>query len=168
MTPSLGEIAPDAVLRLAAASKDGAFLGSHHVEAARMLTRLFERSRLRQRVTMSYDPTRLGGKGGAQQQGTLADSAADARKRLNMLARTLPPDCWTVLTDICAFDKGLQQVESERGWPRRGAKLVLRIGLEQLCASFGLSAEAEGADRHRVEAWLEERLPMFQDAPLTM
>lgn len=166
--PELGEVAPDAILRLAAVTKDGAFLAPHHVEAARILTRLFERARLRQRVTMSYDPTRLGGNRGAPQQGALADSAADARKRLNTLARTLSPDCWSVLSDICAFDKGLQQIELERGWPRRGAKLVLRIGLDQLCTAFGLAPHATGSDHHAVTAWLEERVPMFKDSPLTM
>ncbi|QQR37979.1 DUF6456 domain-containing protein [Devosia rhizoryzae] len=168
MTEFLGEVAPDAVLRLAAAGKDEPFLAAHHVEAARILTRLFERSRLRQRVTMSYDPTRLGGNRGAAPQGMLADSAADARKRLNLLAQSLPADCWSVLADLCAFDKGLQQIETERGWPRRGAKLVLRIGLDQLCTAFELSPHAEGPERHAVTGWLEERVPMFNEPPLTM
>ena len=52
---------PDAVLRLASArGGEPAFLDAHHVEAARRLAQNFERARLSQRVTMSYDPTRVG------------------------------------------------------------------------------------------------------------
>jgi hypothetical protein len=154
---------PEAVLRLTAGKDGDTFLAPHHFEAARLLVRLFERARLRQRVTMSYDASRIGGRGGRPMQGDLADSAADARKHLNDLARQLPPDCWGVLTDICGFDKGLQQVETERGWPRRSAKLILRVGLDHVGGRFGLSAEATGRDQARMTAWLEERPPMFED-----
>ena len=154
--------APESVTRLASGQGEP-FLEAHHVEAASILVRLFERARLRQRVTMSYDPTRIGGKAGPSQQGALADSAADARKRLNDLAKILPGDCWSVLADICGFDKGLQQIETERSWPRRGAKLVLRVGLDQVCREFGLSAHATGREGHALTGWLDERVPMFRD-----
>jgi hypothetical protein len=58
-------------------------------------------------------------------------------RRLNRLAALLPADCWGVLFDVCGLGKGLQLVETERRWPRRSAKLVLRIGLDQLAAQFG-------------------------------
>ena len=68
----MSEGIPEAVGRLAAARRDGApFLLPHHVEAARRLALTFERARLRQRVTMSYDPTRVGGRGGGGVQGEL-------------------------------------------------------------------------------------------------
>jgi hypothetical protein len=154
---------PDAVLRLAASSSASPFLSPHHVEAAKRLTRLFDRASLRQRVTMSYDPTRSGRRGaGAPAQGEIADSAADARARLGKLAGQMPRDCWDVLTDVCAFDKGLQDIEASRDWPRRGAKLVLRIGLEQLGVAFGLGASAQGRDWLPGRGWIEERPPMFR------
>lgn len=152
-----GEVAPEAVLRLA-----NGYLQDHHVEAARILARLFDRARMMQRVTMSYDPTRVGGSKGRPQQADLADSAAEARKRLTQLA-AMPGDCWGVLTDVCGFDKGLQLIETERNWPRRSAKLVLRIGLDQLAGKLGLAPVAEGADSGRTRGWLPERPPMFLD-----
>ncbi|MBJ3785147.1 DUF6456 domain-containing protein [Devosia sediminis] len=145
---------PDAVRRL-----DG-FLAPHHIEAASRLLNLFERASLRQRVTMSYDPGRVGAARG-NAQGELADSAADARRRLAGLASRLPADCWGLLADICLYDKGLQQIEAERGWPRRAAKLVLRIGLEQSAMLFGLAPAAAGRERGAVQSWLPERVPMF-------
>jgi hypothetical protein len=136
------------------------FLDDHHRESASRLSRLFERANLRQRVTMSYDPTRIGQAAGAGQS-DIADSAADARKRLARLAAAMPRDCWGVLVDACLYEKGLQQIESERRWPRRSAKLVLRIALDQAAALLGLNGKAVGPDRAGQRAWLPERPPMF-------
>ena len=140
-------------------ARQGAFLLPHHVEAALRLTQLFERANLRQRVTMSYDPGRVGQARGMV-QGDLADSAADARKRLGAMASRLPRDCWGLLTDVCLYDKGLQQIEGERGWPRRAAKLVLRIGLDQAAMSLGLSEAAQGREHAAMQSWLPERVAM--------
>lgn len=162
----MNEALPDAVGRLAAARRDSSpFLLPHHVEAAWRLARLFERAHLRQRVTMSYDPTRTGGRSsGSPVQGELSASAADARKHLADLAALMPTDCWAVLFDICGLDQGLQDVETARDWPRRGGKLVLRIALSHLAAHYGLDAEAQGREAMRQRHWLPERAPMFRAA----
>jgi hypothetical protein len=91
--------------------------------------------------------------------------AADARRRLASLMRALPRDCADVVLDVCGLEKGLQAIEAERGWPRRSAKLVLRIGLDQLARHFGLDAEASGRDRAPLRGWMEAdaRPPMFID-----
>lgn len=149
---------PDAMLRLAGNGQDD-FLAPHHLEAGQRLSRLFERASLRQRVTMSYDPARVGQSRGVA-QADLSDSAADARTRLGRLAGVLPRDCWGVLVDVCLYGKGLQQVEAERNWPRRSAKLVLRIGLDQIAAQFGLQEVAQGRERLAARNWLPERVPM--------
>lgn len=152
---------PEAVLRLCGAGAVS-YLGAHHVEAASRLMRLFSRASLRQRVTMSYDPGRVGK--GAPVQADIADSAADARRVLNELARHVPPDCWSMLVDVCLHDQGLQDIETSRRWPRRSAKLVLRIGLDQVAIRLGLADSARGSERRSVQAWLPERPPMFPDA----
>lgn len=151
---------PEAVLRLCGPGAVS-YLGAHHVEAATRLTRLFSRASLRQRVTMSYDPSRIGKS--AQGQSDIADSAADARRALNELARHVPPDCWSMLVDVCLHDQGLQDIETARRWPRRSAKLVLRIGLDQIATKLGLAETASGGDHKTVRAWLPERPPMFHD-----
>ena len=159
---------PDAntVLRLAASHDDDGhpFLLPHHLAAASRLERLIERSRLIPRVTMSYDPTSVGGHGRASNAaGDLSDGAADARQKLNRLAQSIPADCWGAMFDICGLGKGLQTIEAERRWPRRSAKLVLRIGLEHLASLFGLESEAIGAERGLNRSWLSERLPIVPD-----
>ena len=70
--------------------------------------------------------------------------AIDARKEIDKIISRLPSDCSSILIDILGLEKGLQLIERERGWPRRSAKLVLRIGLEQLAKIYGLSAIATG------------------------
>jgi hypothetical protein len=64
-------------------------------------------------------------------------------------------DCAAVVMDVCCYDKGLQAIETERGWPRRSAKLVLRIGLDHLAAQFGLSASATGPRRDAAQGWMD-------------
>ena len=139
--------------------RDG-FLQTYHLQASERLLALFERAGLRQRVTMSYDPGRVG-RSGTAGRAEVGDLALDARKRLNHLARRITSDCWNVLADVCLYDKGLQEIEAERRWPRRAAKLVLRIALDQVAAEFGLTevatGPASGSERH----WRPERAAMF-------
>ena len=139
------------------------FLAAHHLAAAERFERLVRRAQLVPRVTMSYDPASVGAHGrSGNGVETASDGATDARLRLSQIAANLPADCWGVLFDVCGLAKGLQLVETERRWPRRSAKLVLRIGLEQLATQFGLSAQATGrggGTRH----WLEKRLPLIAD-----
>ena len=82
------ETIPDAVIRLAAARRDQpAFLLPHHVEAARRLALTFEKARLRQRVTMSYDPARVGGRsGGKAFEASLGTSPSPGRSRAQPLS----------------------------------------------------------------------------------
>ncbi|WMT87987.1 DUF6456 domain-containing protein [Pelagibacterium sp. 26DY04] len=130
-----------------------AYLDSHHLEAARRVQTLFERSRLRPRTTVHYGP-RVGSGGGHAND--IGDMAVDARRQLAGLYRALPPDCADLVIDICGFEKGLQEVETERGWPRRSAKLVLRIALEAAARHFGLTPIATGVATTRSRSWLAE------------
>jgi len=152
------------VLRLSTRGKDKSppFLAPHHLAAADRLERLVARARLAPRLTMSYDPARAGGERRASNDVLeMSDTAATARQKLQRLAEALAPDCWNVVFDVCGMGKGLQTIETERQWPRRSAKLVLRIGLEQVAAQFGLSPHAQGRGSGDTTGWLEARLPLI-------
>ena len=111
---------------------------------------------------MAYDPARGGGRGaGGGGPRDLPDGAMAGRRRLGQIAEAMPRDCWGVLLDVLVFGKGFSEVETERRWPRRAAKLVLRIGLDQLAAHYGLGAAGEGREGARVSGWIEERLPLI-------
>ncbi|MBF0680912.1 MAG: hypothetical protein IR164_18450 [Devosia sp.] len=155
---------PKAVERLlGAVGSEPPFLGPQHGQAASRLMHCFERARLTQRVTMSYDPARIGGQRGSAGPAEITDSATDARKRLAALADAMPRDCWGVLFDVCGHDLGLQEIEAARNWPRRSAKLVLRVALEQLAAHYGLEAAGRGGGTGPQRGWLEQRPKMFED-----
>ena len=112
---------------------------------------------------MSYDASRtVRSKSAPGAAAEVGERAAAARQKLGEIARALPPDCRGVVFDVCGLLKGLQTVETERGWPRRSAKLVLRIALEQLADYFGLSAGATGAATHGEHAWMDARPTRFE------
>ncbi|HEX4298636.1 MAG TPA: DUF6456 domain-containing protein [Devosia sp.] len=141
--------------RLATGSAEGpAFLSPHHVEAGERVRRLVERAQLQPRLTMSYSASPTHGTRGAANE--ISDFAADARKALDQIHRVLPRDCAGVVIDVCGLLKGLQDVERERRWPRRSAKLVLRIGLDQLAQHFGIGPFAVGVASGRPRRWLAE------------
>ncbi len=134
-------------------NSEPAFLAPHHLLAGERVRGLVERGQLSQRVTMSYDPARVPGgtRGGG---GNVNDMVLDARHDLGRVLERLPRDCAGVVLDVCGYLKGLQQVEQERRWPRRSAKLVLRIGLDQVADHFGLSPLATGIESNRNHSWL--------------
>jgi len=136
-----------------------AFLAPHQFEAGERLRRLIERAHMVQRITMSYDAARVASEApGAG--GDIDDMALDARRELAGVLEQLPRDCAGVLLDVCGYLKGLQQVETERQWPRRSAKLVLRIALEQAARHYGLAATATGPTSSRKHAWVpDDALP---------
>ena len=147
---------PLARLARPARGESQAFLDRAQLEAGERIRRLADRARLQPRLTMSYSATHTVNAKLGVGAGEISDLAADARRQLQDIVRLLPPDCAGVVLDVCGFSKGLRLVEAERGWPRRSAKLVLRIGLDQVARHLGLSAAAQGPQRGRQRGWMGE------------
>ena len=135
---------------------EAAYLERHQIEAGERVRRLVERAHLQPRLTMSYSAAHTARAGQQQAAGVISDLAADALRSLNDLYRILPRDCAGVVLDVCGLLKGLQEVEHERGWPRRSAKLILRIGLDHLAQHYGLSAAARGRATTRNRQWMDD------------
>lgn len=135
---------------------DRAFLQPHHLEAAERVRRLVDRAQLQTRTTMNYSGIAAGDRAQRNSAETVTDLAVDARRSLDAIHRALPAECAGVVMDVCGWLKGLQQVESERNWPRRSAKLVLRIGLEEVAQHLGLGPHAMGRDRVPQRSWISE------------
>lgn len=117
----------------------GAWFEPRELAAGERIRRDFELAQMRQRVTMSYDPGRIpGDKGGrgANPVTQMSDRALMARDRFDGAICVLGPELVGVAMDVCCFLKGLERVESERGWPRRSAKLLLKAALGALSRHY--------------------------------
>jgi hypothetical protein len=66
------------------------------------------------------------------------------------------PEFSGLLVDVCCFLKGLSDVERERVWPPRSAKVVLQLGLDRLARHYGIGTEARGRERATITTWLAE------------
>lgn len=122
------------------------FLDAAQLEAGERLRRDIEQAQLLQRVTANWEASINAARRGAD-VGAVSEVAIDARRRLARAFDAAGPELAGLLTDVCGYLKGMEIVESERGWPPRSAKVVLRIALDRLARHYGLAIEARGRDR---------------------
>jgi hypothetical protein len=115
----------------------GLFLESAQVEAGERLRADFTRGQMQPSLGQRWEPVQLG-----RQQGPsagladLTDAALSARLRVEAALLEVGPELSGVLLDICCFLKGLTEVERERQWPARSAKLMLRTALAALARHY--------------------------------
>jgi len=122
------------------------FLDAAQLEAGERFRRDIEQAQLLQRVTANWEASINAARQGAD-AGAVSEVAIDARRRLVRAFDAVGPELAGLLTDVCGYLKGMEIVESERGWPPRSAKVVLKIALDRLARHYGLAIEARGRDR---------------------
>ncbi len=125
------------------------------LQAGERLRMQFTRANLTPRTTSSWSGS--GGRGGSRDGGgaaAIADVIIAARQQVRQALDTVGPEFSGLLIDVCCFLKGLEDVERERGWPARSAKVVLQLGLDRLARHYGFAAEARGPSRAPLRTWL--------------
>jgi hypothetical protein len=134
--------------------RDGQMMiDSNQFVAGEKLRADFTRGHLSPRVTSSWSGvarTRNSGGGGSD----IADVVIAARQRVRLALEACGPEFSGVLLDVCCFLRGLEDVERERGWPSRSAKVVLQLALDRLARHYGLRTEQR--DSSRIRTWLAE------------
>lgn len=112
-----------------------------------------ERAQMLPRVTTNWAAPVSGSSPGAGPD-SANDTVIAARQRVSSACTAVSPEFSGLLIDVCGFLKGLEQVERERGWPARSAKLLLRMGLDRLAAHYGIVSGENAAQKPpRARVW---------------
>lgn len=113
-----------------------------------------ERGQMLPRVTANWASPVSGTSASQGAPASASDSSLAARERVNAACRAVGPEFSGLLIDVCGFLKGLEQVESERDWPARSAKLLLRMGLDRLARHYGMTVPSgSGNEPSRLRIW---------------
>jgi len=125
------------------------------LQAGERLRGDFTRASLTPRVTSSWDASLAQGRRGQGGTGTFTDAVVAARERLRRALDATGPEFAGLLLDVCCFLKGLEDIERERRWPPRSAKVVVQLGLDRLARHYGLAEQARGRARAPIRTWLD-------------
>ncbi len=132
-------------------TKDGqTFLTVGEFEAGERLRRDYTRAMMLPRLSANWSAA-VSGKNRGRPEATacLTDSALAARERVDRAIGAIGPELSGVLIDVCRFLKGLETVESERQWPVRSAKLMLKTALAALARHYNpQTGSARSRQRH--------------------
>lgn len=130
------------------------FLAAMEFEAGERLRADYTRGRLMPRLGANWVASVASGKrtaaGGAVD---LTDAALGARLRVEGALTYVGPELSGVLVDVCCFLKGLEQVEMERGWPVRSAKVLLKTALGVLARHYFPECRAEREPSRTMLHW---------------
>jgi hypothetical protein len=131
-----------------------ALIETHQLQAGERLRADFTLAHLMPNVTSNLtNPVASDRRGGIGLQ-HFTDTMIEARKRVRDALDAAGPEFAGLLLDVCCFLKGLEDIERERTWPPRSAKVVLQLGLERLARHYGYAAEARGRLRAPIRTWL--------------
>lgn len=136
--------------------RDGrSLIDSRQFLAGERLRADFTRGNLTPRVTSSWSMPTSGGSlsGGAAD---MTDLIVASRQRLKHALEACGPEFSGLLMDVCCFLRGLDDVERQRGWPQRSAKIVLQLGLDRLARHYGLKGELHGEASGRIRVWVDD------------
>jgi hypothetical protein len=139
--------------------RDGrAMIAPHQLLAGERLRGDFTRAHMMPRTTANWsNPISSGRRGQAgHRSGDFTEAMVTARQQVNRALETVGPEFSGLLVDLCCFLKGLEDIERDRGWPARSAKVVLQLGLDRLARHYGYMPQAKGRDAAPIRTWLAE------------
>jgi hypothetical protein len=136
--------------------RDGrSMISPHQFVAGEKLRADFTRGNTAPRMTANWAAPTHGGRRSGGNPGEMTDVMVSARQRVSQALEACGPEFAGVLMDVCCFLRGLEDVERERQWPARSAKVVLQLALDRLARHYGMAAELRGQPTG-VRTWLAE------------
>lgn len=108
------------------------WIAPEHIAAGEKLRQDFTVAGLSPHITMRWQPVASRSEGYRDGVEGLSITRLAARERLNKALSSVGATLADLLLDSCCHLKGLEQIERERSWPPRSAKLALRCALESL------------------------------------
>ena len=138
--------------------RDGrALIAPHQLLAGERLRADFTRAHMMPRTTANWASPISGRRGQAgNRSGDFTDAMIAARQQVNRALDAVGPEFSGLLIDLCCFLKGLEDIERDRGWPARSAKVVLQLGLDRLARHYGYMPQAKGRGDAPIRTWLAE------------
>ena len=88
--------------------------------------------------------------------GEMTDLMLTSRQRVRQAMDASGPEFAGLVMDVCCFLRGLEDVERERGWPPRTAKIVLQLALDRLARHYGFSQPGRDQASARVRGWMAD------------
>lgn len=137
--------------------RDGrAMIEPHQLQAGERLRVDFTRANLMPRTTSNWASPIASDRRGGNSAGDFTDSMISARRRVHQALDAAGPEFSGLLIDVCCFLKGPEDVERERLWPARSAKVVLQLALDRLARHYGYAAQTKGRSHAAIRTWLAE------------
>lgn len=134
--------------------RDGrALIEQHQLQAGERLRCEFTVAHLMPRTTSDWDSPVSPG---FNPDACSTEEMIAARQRVRRALDAAGPEFAGLLIDVCCFLKRLEDVERERQWPARSAKVVLQFALTRLARHYGYGPHAKGTARPAVRTWLAE------------
>jgi hypothetical protein len=133
-------------------------IAPHQLLAGERLRADFTRAHMMPRTTSNWEsPISSGRRGEAGNRAAGSTEAmVESRQRVNLALDAVGPEFSGLLLDLCCFLRGLEDIERDRGWPARSAKVVLQLALDRLARHYGYMAEAKGRAEASIRTWLAE------------
>jgi hypothetical protein len=139
--------------------RDGrAMIAPHQLLAGERLRADFTRAHMMPRTTSNWaSPIASGRRGeGGNRAADFTEVMVASRQRVNLALDAVGPEFSGLLLDLCCFLKGLEDLERDRGWPARSAKVVLQLALDRLARHYGYMAQAKGHADAPIRTWVFE------------
>jgi Domain of unknown function (DUF6456) len=123
-------------------------------EAGERLRRDYTIARLEPRLAIDLAAPKVQGGLGPLNPAVMPDAVLAAKQRFGRALKAAGPGLSDLLFDVCCALKSVGAIETEKGWPRRSAKIVLGLALDRLAEHYGLSPPPA---RGRFRSWSAER-----------